>query len=73
MGDRRHRRAKFRSGMSAFETIRAQAPRKPFDADRLLTAVCVGVPFLGLILFFAYPMLIVFLRSITVGRQLWDG
>ncbi|WP_370312722.1 ABC transporter permease subunit [Sagittula sp.] len=53
--------------MSASDTIRVQARRKPLDADRLLTAACVGLPLLGLILFFAYPMLIVFLRSITVG------
>ena len=40
--------------------------RRQLDADRLLTLVCVGLPLLGLILFFLYPMVIVFLRSLTV-------
>ena len=40
--------------------------RKQFDSDRLLTLACVGLPLLGLVLFFLYPMLIVFLRSVTV-------
>lgn len=40
--------------------------RKRLDADRLLTLVCVGLPLLGLVLFFLYPMVIVFLRSLTV-------
>ncbi|MAY87551.1 MAG: ABC transporter permease [Pseudooceanicola sp.] len=48
-------------------TTAASTPRRHFDADRLLTLACVGLPLLGLILFFAYPMAIVFLRSITVG------
>ena len=43
-----------------------QATRKGVDADRLLTFVCVGLPLLGLVLFFLYPMAIVFLRSVTV-------
>jgi len=43
-----------------------QTARKGVDADRLLTVVCVGLPLLGLVLFFLYPMVIVFLRSITV-------
>jgi iron(III) transport system permease protein len=43
-----------------------QTARKGVDADRLLTVVCVGLPLLGLVLFFLYPMVIVFLRSVTV-------
>lgn len=54
--------------MSAAEQM--PAARRPAsrraDADKLLTLVCVGLPLLGLALFFAYPMVIVFLRSITV-------
>jgi iron(III) transport system permease protein len=41
------------------------APRRILDADRLFLAVCIGVPLVGLVVFFAYPMTIVFLRSIT--------
>lgn len=43
-----------------------QTARRGVDADRLLTVVCVGLPLLGLVLFFLYPMVIVFLRSVTV-------
>ncbi len=39
--------------------------RLAVDGDRLLAAVCLGVPTLGLMVFFLYPMVIVFLRSIT--------
>jgi iron(III) transport system permease protein len=53
--------------MSLQEQAPARAGRAPLDFDRLLTLACVGLPLLGLVLFFAYPMLIVFLRSITVG------
>ncbi|MEP5805597.1 MAG: ABC transporter permease, partial [Roseobacter sp.] len=35
------------------------------DSDRVLIAACVIVPLIGLVLFFLYPMSIVFLRSIT--------
>lgn len=35
------------------------------DGDALFVSACVGVPLLGLLLFFVYPMAIVFLRSIT--------
>ena len=59
--------------MSLQEQAPARAGRAPFDFDRLLTLVCVGLPLLGLILFFAYPMLIVFLRSITVGDSFGLG
>jgi iron(III) transport system permease protein len=38
-----------------------------FDGDKALALVCVGVPLLGLVLFFLYPMAIVFLRSITTA------
>ncbi|PYG26285.1 ABC transporter permease subunit [Pelagimonas varians] len=47
--------------------------RRSLDADRLLTLACVGLPLIGLILFFAYPMVIVFLRSITVGDSYGIG
>ncbi|MEQ8254585.1 MAG: ABC transporter permease subunit, partial [Roseovarius confluentis] len=53
--------------MSLAETSSRARMRRRFDADRLLTLACIGLPLLGLILFFAYPMVIVFLRSITVG------
>lgn len=53
--------------MSGIGATQTPAKRKPIDADHLLTIACVGLPLLGLILFFAYPMFIVFLRSITVG------
>jgi len=53
--------------MSLQDQAPARAGRAPLDFDRLLTLACVGLPLLGLVLFFAYPMLIVFLRSITVG------
>lgn len=53
--------------MSLKQQAQAPARRAQLDSDRLLTLVSVGLPLLGLILFFAYPMLIVFLRSITVG------
>lgn len=36
-----------------------------FDANRLFVAACVGIPALGLLLFFVQPVAIVFLRSIT--------
>lgn len=59
--------------MNASETIQQRARHQGLDADRLLTAACVGLPLLGLILFFAYPMIIVFLRSITVGDSYGVG
>lgn len=59
--------------MNASETIQQRARHQRLDADRLLTAACVGLPLLGLILFFAYPMIIVFLRSITVGDSYGVG
>ena len=43
----------------------AGAPPARFDGDKALALVCVGVPLIGLVLFFLYPMAIVFLRSIT--------
>ncbi|GAA6203020.1 ABC transporter permease subunit [Aquicoccus sp. SU-CL01552] len=51
--------------MSVTQTTPA-ATRQRLDADRLLALVCVGLPLLGLVLFFLYPMVIVFLRSVTV-------
>lgn len=41
------------------------AHRRRIDGDSLFIAACIGLPFLGLLLFFVYPMVIVFLRSIT--------
>lgn len=35
------------------------------DSDKVLATVCVIIPLIGLFLFFIYPMIIVFLRSIT--------
>ena len=52
--------------MTAQATSAAPA-RRFLDADRLFLAACIGVPLLGLLVFFAYPMVIVFLRSITQG------
>ncbi|MBK0327934.1 ABC transporter permease subunit [Rhodobacteraceae bacterium F11138] len=51
--------------MSAAGTAMRPA-RSRMDGDRFLTWVCVGLPLLGLVLFFLYPMVIVFLRSLTV-------
>lgn len=39
--------------------------RAAIDSDKLLAWVCVLIPLTGLVLFFLYPMAIVFLRSIT--------
>jgi iron(III) transport system permease protein len=38
---------------------------RSFDYDRLLVWLCLAVPLIGLLLFFIYPILIVFMRSIT--------
>ncbi|SIT80642.1 ABC transporter permease subunit [Pontibaca methylaminivorans] len=43
----------------------APRPRRGFDANRLFVMVCIGIPLIGLVLFFVYPMAVVFLRSIT--------
>lgn len=53
--------------MSSIDQTSRPRSRQSLDADRLLTLACVGLPLIGLILFFAYPMVIVFLRSITVA------
>ncbi|MBD3677869.1 MAG: ABC transporter permease subunit [Rhodobacteraceae bacterium] len=55
--------------MSVADQNTRDEARGGLDADRLLTLACVGLPLIGLILFFAYPMAIVFLRSITVGES----
>lgn len=70
MAGRRHRCPPHRRdpSMSVAETASAAARRPQFDADRLLVLVCVGLPLLGLTLFFLYPMVIVFLRSVTVDN-----
>lgn len=39
--------------------------RRHFDGDRIIIAACVGIPLIGLILFFIFPLFQVFLRSIT--------
>lgn len=39
--------------------------RLPFDANRLFIAACVGIPAIGLLVFFLQPMAVVFLHSIT--------
>lgn len=46
-------------------TVTDTTPRRRFDSDTLFIAACIGLPLLGLVLFFVYPMVIVFLRSIT--------
>ena len=43
------------------------ARRRAPDGDALLAALCLGLPVLGLVIFFLFPMVIVFLRSITEG------
>ncbi len=49
-------------------TDAATPTRRPrVDGDRLLAALCLGVPALGLVIFFLFPMVIVFGRSITEG------
>jgi len=40
-------------------------PVRPFNTDRLILALCLGIPVVGLLLFFIYPLWIVFIRSIT--------
>src|SRR4029450_13847984 len=39
--------------------------RRPFDSDRLLLALCLGVPLVALTIFFFYPLIIVVIRSGT--------
>ena len=52
--------------MSMSVPIAAPARRRGLlDANRLFVAACVGIPALGLLLFFLQPVAIVFLRSIT--------
>lgn len=51
----------------AAQTARPASPRQAIDSDKLLTLVCVGLPLIGLLLFFLYPMAIVFLRSLTTA------
>lgn len=48
-------------------TISKSARTTAIDSDKLLAAVCVLIPLIGLTLFFLYPMVIVFLRSITTA------
>jgi iron(III) transport system permease protein len=59
--------------MNTTDQTSRPALHRHFDGDRLLTLACVGLPLLGLILFFAYPMMIVFLRSITVADSYGIG
>ncbi|MYM56834.1 ABC transporter permease subunit [Thalassovita mangrovi] len=51
----------------AAQPARAASTRQGIDSDKLLTLVCVGLPLIGLLLFFLYPMAIVFLRSLTTA------
>jgi len=46
-------------------TTLAPAAKRSFDGDRIVLWVSLGIPVLGLLLFFIYPLLIVFMRSIT--------
>ena len=39
--------------------------KRSFDLDRLVIALSLGIPLIGLLLFFIYPLAIVFVRSIT--------
>ena len=41
------------------------AMHKGFDSDKLLIGACVAIPLAALALFFIYPMVVVFIRSIT--------
>ena len=52
----------------AAQTANRAAPRQGIDGDKLLTLLCVGLPLIGLLLFFLYPMVIVFLRSLTTAE-----
>ncbi|MEP1768132.1 MAG: ABC transporter permease subunit [Sulfitobacter sp.] len=48
------------------ETTTTLSPQKTaIDSDKLLAAACILIPLIGLTLFFIYPMITVFLRSIT--------
>lgn len=38
---------------------------KRFDADRVFAMISLSIPVIGLLLFFVYPLTIVFLRSVT--------
>lgn len=43
----------------------SKAMHKGFDSDKLLIGACVAIPLAALALFFIYPMVVVFIRSIT--------
>ena len=47
--------------------VKVKARGRGMDSDTLLAIACIAVPLIGLILFFLYPMAIVFIRSITVS------
>lgn len=46
-------------------TEAAATASRPFDTDRLVLWVSLGIPVIGLLLFFIYPLVIVFIRSVT--------
>ncbi|MGO4572450.1 ABC transporter permease subunit [Microvirga sp. 2TAF3] len=45
----------------------AAPAKREFDIDRLFLALCLAVPLVALLLFFAYPLATVVLRSFTQG------
>jgi len=49
------------------KSVSVATVRREFDRDRIVIAACIVIPVLGLLLFFVYPLLQVFLRSITKG------
>jgi len=51
--------------MDALPLESPRAGRRAFDADRLLLVVCLVIPLAALILFFAYPIIIIGLQSLT--------
>ena len=51
--------------MTTTRTTTIARAKSGLDADRLLAWLCVGLPAFGLLVFFVYPMVIVFLKSIT--------
>lgn len=54
--------------MTDTSALPVKAQRR-FDGDKLLAVVCVAIPLIGLMLFFVYPMVVVFLRSITTPDE----
>lgn len=46
-------------------TLAAATPRRSFDADGLILALCLAIPLMALLIFFVYPLAMVALRSVT--------